>query len=120
MVYAYLFFALFFNATANILMKHGALSLSDGLVSLIKHPLNILNHWAILAGVFLFVLARVFCTLVLMKLNLSIAYPLMTSLGFLIVIGYSVFFLNESFFWYQLAGVLLILIGLGLVSLGIK
>ena len=67
-------------------------------------------------GVVSFGLALVCYSVVLSKLNLSIAYPLMVSLGLIIVILASYFFLAESISIVQIAGFVLIIAGVWLVS----
>ncbi len=53
---------------------------------------------------------------VLNKINLSIAYPLMTSIGFIIVVSFSIFFLSEKVVPLQVLGLFLILTGVWLVA----
>jgi len=53
---------------------------------------------------------------VLSKMNLSIAYPLMTSIGFLIVTLVSWVFLKETITLIQIGGFILILLGVWMVA----
>lgn len=118
MTYLFLFIALTSNAVANIAIKLGMKQFSGGLSELIVKPwLFVLNAY-LLSGLFFFGIALIFYATVLSRMNLSIAYPIMTSVGFLIVISFSIFGLNESLFWWQWIGIVLILLGVLLLSQG--
>lgn len=115
-VHFVLLFALVANAVANILIKEGmkdkVLSLADP-VELIKAM--VLNP-TLIGGVVCFGLALAAYSFVLSQLKLSVAYPIMTSAGFLIVAAYSVFKLGEAVSLVQGAGMLLILAGVWMVA----
>ena len=116
MVYVYLFVALVLNAVANILMKLGAVANGGGLFRALVDIRLVLGNWQLMAGIVAFVLALAFYTLALSKMSLSVAYPIMTSLGFLIVVGFSVLSLHESVSWWQYAGMGMIVLGVLLVA----
>ncbi len=103
------------NASANILMKLGAQRLGgitmnfSGLRAFFFNPF-------IWAGLISFGLALVFYTYVLTKMNLSIAYPLMTALGFLIVVTFSAVYLQENIQIPQIIGLVLVVSGLYLIA----
>ncbi|MDI6817627.1 MAG: SMR family transporter [Actinomycetota bacterium] len=71
---------------------------------------------AILLGIAFFGSALIAYSFVLSKINLSIAYPVMTSIGFLIVITASALFFKETITIIQMAGFILILAGVWLVA----
>ncbi len=111
---AYLFLALAFtlNSVANILLKLGAirgLSLSGGPLALIE------ANWQFLLGLSIFALNVIFYFLALRALPLSVAYPVMVVMGFLIVNSYALFALHEPITVGQYIGYVLIVIGLTLV-----
>jgi multidrug transporter EmrE-like cation transporter len=106
--------AIFLNAFANILIKIGVTNKSDKLD--ISTLLNTAISPAIIGGILLFVLALIAYGYVLTKLNLSIAYPIMTSMGFLIVILVSWLFLREAITLTQVMGFILILSGVWMVA----
>lgn len=114
MTWIFLLVAIIGNATANILMKMaaqqmGGLSLSvSGIKTFLTTPL-------IWAGLICFGITLMLYTYVLSKINLNIAYPLMTSLGFLIVATFSVFYLQESLSWLQIMGMILVVGGLSMI-----
>jgi multidrug transporter EmrE-like cation transporter len=114
LVYIILGFAIIFNALANILIKIGMLKSGQNLTltSLVSSFFNPL----IFLGIACFALALIAYAVVLSRLNLSIAYPIMTSLGFLIVISVSALYLGEALTVAQIIGFILILIGVWLVA----
>ena len=107
--------AIIFNALANILIKVGMLRVgkTEGWFHLVKKAIT---EPAILFGVVSFALALGGYCFVLTKLNLSIAYPIMISMGLIIVIFASHFLLNETISAIQIAGFLLIIAGVWLVA----
>lgn len=113
--YILLMSAVVFNAVANILIKIGMMRCpkSGGLFLMVK---SAIFNPAIIGGIICFVIALGGYSYTLSKLNLSIAYPIMTSLGYLIVILVSCFFLNEVVTWYQIIGFFLIIGGVWLVA----
>lgn len=106
--------AIFMNALANILIKIGV---RDKAIKVdIKAIIAIASEPAIIGGILCFILALGAYVYVLSKMNLSIAYPLMTSVGFMIVILASWLFLKESITLIQVVGFLLILSGVWIVA----
>lgn len=78
--------------------------------------IEVITTPAIVGGILSFVLALVAYGYVLTKMNLSIAYPIMTSMGFMIVILASWLFLKESITLIQAVRFLLILSGVWMVA----
>lgn len=114
--YIALTIALVANAFANILIKTGmrdGLPAGAGPAVLLK---SILLNPLVLGGVALFGLNVVCYAYALSRIPLSSAYPIMTSLGFLIVIGASTLFLHETLGAIQIAGLVLILSGVAMVA----
>lgn len=112
MAYVYLAIAFTMNAVANILLKLGAergLTFTGGLLSVMA------ANWQFLLGLGLFASNILFYFLALRSLPLSIAYPVMVAMGFLIVNGYALFAFHESIAVGQYIGYACILIGLVLV-----
>ncbi|TSC64365.1 MAG: hypothetical protein G01um101491_306 [Parcubacteria group bacterium Gr01-1014_91] len=112
MAYLYLVLAFSLNSVANILLKLGAirgLSLSGGPLAIIE------ANWQSLLGLSIFALNIIFYFLALRALPLSVAYPVMVVMGFLIVNSYALFALNEPITAGQYVGYILIVIGLTLV-----
>ncbi len=115
-VYAILVVALLFNAAANILMKQSALAEGGKASSIIEKFLSPSGIWFGL-GLASFGMALIFYRWALEEINLSIAYPIMTAVGYSIVVLYSYFGFKESLNYKQVIGLLLIMVGVFLVSM---
>ncbi len=108
--------ALTANACANILIKIGmrdGLPTGVGLVGILR---GVLVNPMVLSGIVLFGLNIVCYAYALSRIPLSTAYPIMTSLGFLIVILASTLMLHETLSAIQIAGIVLILAGVTMVA----
>ena len=107
--------AIVFNALANILMKVGMARVGkpDEPLKLVQEAVK---QPALLLGLVSFGLALFAYSYVLTKLNLSIAYPIMISMGLVIVIFASHFILNETITIAQIIGFVLIFGGVWLVA----
>lgn len=113
--------ALVLNAAANILLKVGsrleslAPETSERLASFLK-TFNV----ATMAGLFLFAVNVVFYRKALDGIPISVAYPIMVSLGLVLVVLAAIWIplLNERVDARQVAGMALIGIGVWLVSGG--
>ena len=108
--------ALTANAAANLLLRAGmrgrALDLAEPgavLRSIVLNPL-------VLGGLALFALNVVSYAYVLSRVPLSIAYPIMTSAGFLIVVTASSLLFHETLAPVQIAGAVVILVGVAMVA----
>ncbi|MBX6395067.1 MAG: EamA family transporter [Alicyclobacillaceae bacterium] len=117
MKWAALGFGIVFNALANILMKaaarHGA-GPAGGWSGILSAVLNIY----LLAGIASFVLALGAYTFALTRFELSVAYPIMTSLGLVLVALASFLLFREPFTGWKTVGTLLILAGVLCVASG--
>jgi len=113
-----LFLALFFNAFANIMMKYGVrerpVVTDAGIRTLV---VSYLTNGHLMLGILFFGIALVFYSKTLERMNLSIAYPIMTSSGILIVTLWSLLFFGEHLSPWQWVGIGLIIAGLWLVNL---
>lgn len=112
MAYLYLTLAFTLNSIANILLKLGAiqgLSLSGGLIAIVQ------ANWQFLLGLTLFASNVIFYFAALRALPLSVAYPVMVVMGFLIVNSYALLALHEPITTGQYIGYVLIVVGLTLV-----
>ncbi|MBP7057641.1 EamA family transporter [Candidatus Gracilibacteria bacterium] len=107
--------AIVFNASANILMKLGAKQIGGLSFSVAGLKAFVLSPF-IVVGVISFGLTLVLYTYVLSRMNLSVAYPLMTSVGFLIVAGFSALYLRETIHLPQIIGMVLVVGGLYLIA----
>jgi multidrug transporter EmrE-like cation transporter len=114
MTYLFLAVALTLNAVASIMLKMGA----ERLAGLRGRELvaAVIADYPLLLGLALFALNFVFYTAALVRLDLSVANPIMTAGGMVIVVCSAVLFLRESVTAVQLTGVLLLVIGIALVA----
>lgn len=116
--YLFLVVALLLNAVANLLMKHTALrgggAQAEGLqgLSAIVHTYLC---FPFLAGLACFGLNLLLYTQALKKLPISVAYPLMVSLGYLIILVVSWFLFQERLTATRYIGAGLMLGGLWLL-----
>lgn len=116
--YLFLALALVLNAIANILIKvamtrrtAGDGGASEGLVGF----LTTLLSPVFVAGVLCFGLNLLLYSLALKKIALSVAYPIMVSLGYLIIVFYSRIYLREHLSGVQYVGAALIIAGVWLI-----
>jgi multidrug transporter EmrE-like cation transporter len=115
MTYVIFIISIVLNAAANILMKAGALKpkesnqLFDVVVNMVMNPV-------IIAGIICFALGLAAYNYVLIKINLSVAYPVNTSLGYILVILVSWLVLKETITPVQLGGIGMIIAGVWMVA----
>src|ERR1700722_11302001 len=113
MPYLYLFCAFALNATANILVKLGA---ARGFDFSTFSPIPLLvSNWQFVLGLFLFALNVIFYFLALRSLSISVAYPIMIVMSFIIINGFAFFILGERVLPLQLCGYAPTIAGLFLV-----
>ena len=107
--------AIVLNASANILIKVGMAKAGklENVPFLIKYALS---QPFLYAGVVCFVLALAAYSIVLSKLNLSVAYPIMVSMGLIIVVLVSFLALKETITFLQIVGFVFIIAGVWMVA----
>jgi len=102
--------AIVLNAAANILMKASAVNKGEGIQDQLFNPF-------MLAGLASFGLAFLAYRQVLLRgIPLSIAYPIMTTAGFIIVLAASNFFFHEKLDLQQWTGIGLLVAGIWLIA----
>ena len=115
--------ALLLNAAANLMIKFGmkgmdqqlagAGMMDGGVIGLVR---LVLDNWILLVGLVCFGLNVVFYAFAMQKLPISVAYPIMVTTGFAIIVAVAGFMLNERLSVIQWVGVVTILIGVVLVA----
>ncbi|MCF4114617.1 MULTISPECIES: DMT family transporter [Dethiosulfovibrio] len=90
------------------LMDYGALR---ALIQIVSNP------WAI-AGVLLFGVSFIFMSAALSRVDLSVAYPMMSAMVYVLVLAVSVFWFGESMGVSKLLGIGAILFGVAALSVG--
>ena len=111
-----LVFALIANAAANVLIRWG---MKDQILSPAQPALlvrGILLNGRVMAGIVLFALNVLAYAFALSRIRLSVAYPVMTSLGLVIVMVLSYVLMGERITTVQIVGAGLILAGVLLVA----
>ena len=111
-----LVFALVANATANVLIRWGMKDLELSLAQPAQTFKSIVLNARVMAGIALFACNVLAYSFALSKIRLGVAYPVMTSLGLVIVMLLSWQFMGERVTTVQLAGTGLILCGVLLVT----
>jgi multidrug transporter EmrE-like cation transporter len=115
--------ALVLNAFANLMIRFGmhavdqelggAGAFDGGLVGLIR---LLIRHWVVLLGLACFAANVVFYAFALQKMPISIAYPVMVTGGFVIIVVVAGIILKERLTPIQWLGVVAILVGVTLVA----
>jgi multidrug transporter EmrE-like cation transporter len=115
--YIFLVAALILNAAANILIKFSQTRLAEtavpatGMAAIIQTYLN----WPFLVGIGCFGLNLLAYTQALKRLPLSMAYPFMITLGYLIILVVSWFLFQERLTATKYVGAVLMIGGLWLL-----
>ncbi len=115
--------ALVLNAAANLMIRFGMKAMDvelagagimdGGVVGLIR---LLLSNWIVLVGLCCFAMNVVFYAYALQKLPISMAYPIMVTGGFVIIVTVAGLILKERLTMVQWAGVAAIMIGVTLVA----
>ena len=116
--------ALVLNATANLMIRAGARAIaakwSEGsavpLLAALKA--GVVNPW-IVGGVVCFALNLAAYSYALTRLPVSLAYPIMVSVGYAIIICGAVVWFSEKLSAWQIVGVGVIMVGVWLVASGV-
>ena len=107
-------FCVLLSSAAQIAMKRGMSAPPGGdLTTTYGHALSSPLVWL---GLLLYGASAVLWLWVLSRLDVSVAYPLV-SLGFVVTLGVGVVWLGEPFSWVRVAGCTLIVIGVSLLAL---
>jgi multidrug transporter EmrE-like cation transporter len=109
-------FALLANATANVMIRWGMKGQDLSLAEPAQLARGILCNGRVLTGIVLFALNVLAYAFALSRIRLSVAYPVMTSLGLVIVMLLSYLLMGERITPLQLVGTAMILGGVLLVA----
>ena len=115
--------ALVFNATANLLIKAGAKEIQAQQTGEAAVPVlgalkaALVNPW-IVGGVVCFGLNLAAYAYALTKLPVNMAYPIMVSVGYAIIVCGAAVWLGERLTTWQILGVAVILAGVWMVASG--
>jgi len=109
--------SLVLNAGANLSLKAGMKSMPiNGSILQLSTILILLQHPLILLGLALFTVSFVGYSLVLSGMSLSLAYPIMTGGGFVIVVLASLILFAEEASLLRILGIMFIVAGIWIAS----
>lgn len=110
--------ALVLNATANLLLKFGIRRLGEGLLAdgLLQAIAKVLGNYLLVIGLCCFAANVLLYMYALQRFQISVAYPIMVTTGFAIIVVVSGLYLQERLTFVQWLGVALILVGVFLVA----
>ena len=112
--------ALSLNAAANLMMKFGMERFKASGVTSADGPAAVagalITNWVLVLGLFCFALNVLFYVYALKGLPISMAYPIMVTAGFAIIVTVASMYLNERLSTVQWVGVALIVVGVWLVA----
>lgn len=109
--------AIIANTIGTILIKLGSSKISDITFSFASLR-NIISSWHILLGVAFYAASFPAYSYILQKMNVSVAYPMFTSMSFAGVILVSTLFLKEELAVMQFLGLALVIGGIVFLSAG--
>jgi len=89
----------------------------------VKHPFELIGRviksaWAVI-GVLLYAISAVFWLVVLSRVNLSVAYPIV-AVGYVVVVLYSWLVFKEPVKWFTWIGLAFIVMGVVIAAQGLK
>ncbi len=103
------------NAMGNVLAKY-AMENAPKNADFVRLALFALGNWKVWVSILCFGMAFGGYSIVLTKLDLSLAYPIMTTGGFLIILTASFFLFSERLSFGRLIGISLLIAGIWIIS----
>ena len=113
----YVLISVFFNVFGQYSMKQGMqkfgeVTFDNNILATIMKMFLLPN---VILGLLFYAVSTVFWLIALSKIELSVAYP-MLSMGYILLMIISYFLLNESITVYKVVGTLLVVAGVTLIS----
>lgn len=108
-------FCVLLSSAAQLVMKRG-LAPAGANADVTSTYVQAFTHPMVWLGLFLYGASAVLWLWVLSRLDVSLAYPLV-SLGFVVTMALGILWLGEPFSWVRVAGCTLIVIGVSLLAL---
>ena len=115
MLYILIFTSVIIGVAGQLLMKHGVSQLGNISGGVVQFLLKALFSPWVIAGLFGYGIGTLIWLLILSKVDVSYAYP-MLSLGYVFLLIFAALFLGEQISLIRIAGVVLIVIGVILVT----
>lgn len=117
MLYLFIALSIFSNAIANVSLKIGASHLEGLSWQLpVQSFLKMITDIPLVVGGVFYVFSFACYIYILNQANVSLMYPILTSLGLILITLISVFYLHESLRFIQIIGIFVIIFGVWLVS----
>ena len=107
--------ALLANVIAQLNLRKGMLNKEINSISFSK-IIEIFSSIYIWLGLFFYVISFVLYLYILSKFEVSYIYPIIMSVGFILLLIFSVLFLNETFTLNKLLGIIFISIGIIVIA----
>ncbi|KAA0181854.1 EamA family transporter [Cupriavidus gilardii] len=102
------------NASASVLVKFAMIP--PRRFPSFSEPMAALTNWPFWLGLILYGGAFVLYAAALNRLPLNVAHPILTSGAVAMVALFSMLFFRESFHWTTVAGIVLVIAGVGLIT----
>lgn len=105
------------NASASVLVKLAVMpprqlpSLAD--------PLAALSNWPLWLGLVLYGMAFLLYAAALVRLPLNVAHPILTAGAIAAVAAFSMYLFREPFYWTTAAGIVFVITGVILITVGV-
>lgn len=113
-------FSVLLASVGQLMLKYGLNKAGVEKVSSLAHLLNALANPIILAGLAVFGVSALVWITALSRVKLSVAYPVVSSLGYVTIIFLSWLILKEPVERITIVGCLVIIFGVFLISRGIQ
>ena len=107
--------ALFTNVLAQLSLRKGMMNIQINEISFQK-VLEIVSSMYVWAGLFFYVMSFTLYLYILSKFEVSYIYPIIMSAGFVLLLTFSVLFLNEAFTLKKIMGIIIITVGIWVIS----
>jgi len=113
----YILISIILNVLGQFVIKYGLNRIDKSLLQdkLIVKVYHLFTYPYVMSGLLIYAISAVFWILALSKIELSVAYP-MLSIGYVLVMLVSFFFLNEQMSLYKILGTLLVISGVILIQ----
>ena len=102
------------NASASVMVKMAMLPPRQ--FPSLSNPITALANWPFWLGLFLYGAAFLFYAAALARLPLNVAHPILTSGAVAVVALLSMLIFRETFYWTTIAGIILVIAGVLLIT----
>lgn len=103
--------ALCTNVIAQLSLRKGMMNIDINIISF-KKITEIVSSIYVWSGLFFYVISFTLYLYILSKFEVSFIYPIIMSAGFVLLLTFSVLFLNESFTLKKVLGIIIISAGI--------